>query len=139
MYSSGRNTSYYGALEEYIWWIVILIVVEVVLLWTKYYYASPVAGIIALAFMIVGVISTSNISNVEIYDELLLTLDFIPISLCIVGDFWLIVKCRAEKTVLTKNETTSSAQAIKEYKELLDQGIISQEEYDKKKKQLLER
>ena len=35
------------------------------------------------------------------------------------------------------NTTTSNADELKKYKELLDEGIISQEEFDAKKKQLL--
>ena len=36
-----------------------------------------------------------------------------------------------------ENSSESSADQIKKYKELLDDGIISQEEFDAKKKQLL--
>ena len=35
------------------------------------------------------------------------------------------------------NIATSNADELKKYKELLDEGIISQEEFDAKKKQLL--
>ncbi len=37
----------------------------------------------------------------------------------------------------TKSETKSSADELKKFKELLDDGAITQEEYDKKKKQIL--
>ena len=45
-------------------------------------------------------------------------------------------KPRAPKTTIVQN--TSPADELKKYKDLLDQGIISQEEYDAKKKQLLD-
>ena len=46
------------------------------------------------------------------------------------------------KTLQTKNNapastTLSSADELKKYKELFDMGVISQEEFDAKKKQLL--
>ena len=37
----------------------------------------------------------------------------------------------------TSNHTISNADELKKYKELLDSGAITQEEYDKKKKELL--
>ena len=40
---------------------------------------------------------------------------------------------------LNSSNTASSAEEIKQYKELLDEGIITQEEFDAKKKQLLQR
>ena len=40
-------------------------------------------------------------------------------------------------TVINPMKTESGADEIKKYKELLDQGIITQEEFDAKKKQLL--
>jgi TM2 domain-containing membrane protein YozV len=37
----------------------------------------------------------------------------------------------------TANEEVSSAELLKQYKEMLDNGTITQEEFDKKKKQIL--
>jgi uncharacterized membrane protein len=50
-----------------------------------------------------------------------------------------IKKVKKEKTapVQVSIQQTSSADELKKYKELLDQGIITQEEFDAKKKQLL--
>jgi len=42
-----------------------------------------------------------------------------------------------KKVVVQRNEPISHADELKKYKELLDSGIISQEEFDAKKKQLL--
>ena len=50
------------------------------------------------------------------------------------------VMCEQNKTAntaLTPLQETSSADEIKKYKELLDTGVITQEEFDSKKKQLL--
>ena len=41
--------------------------------------------------------------------------------------------------VQTTSQTTSNADELRKYKELLDEGIITQEEFDKKKKQLLKK
>lgn len=43
---------------------------------------------------------------------------------------------KVEETV-TKNAPVSNAEELKKYKELLDSGVITQEEFDTKKKQLL--
>lgn len=40
-------------------------------------------------------------------------------------------------TVVYVNEHENAAQSLKQYKELLDEGVITQEEYDRKKSQLL--
>ena len=45
---------------------------------------------------------------------------------------------KAKKEIVVQhNEPTSHADELKKYKELLDSGVISQEEFDAKKKQLL--
>lgn len=54
---------------------------------------------------------------------------FIKRSRAIVGE-------TPEKVIIT-NTQSSSADELKKYKELLDSGVISQEEFDAKKKQLL--
>lgn len=46
-------------------------------------------------------------------------------------------KIKTSTTVDSKNVSNTNAKEIKEYKELLDSGIITQEEFDEKKKQLL--
>ena len=43
----------------------------------------------------------------------------------------------AEATVIKQEPTKSNADELKKYKELLDMGVITQEEFDAKKKQLL--
>lgn len=48
----------------------------------------------------------------------------------------LIQRQTQKKTLATQNE--SNADELKKYKELLDSGVISQEEFDAKKKQLLD-
>ena len=44
---------------------------------------------------------------------------------------------QAETTVIKQEIPQSNADELKKYKELLDSGVISQEEFDAKKKQLL--
>ena len=44
---------------------------------------------------------------------------------------------KAVITTVTKESPTSGAAELKQYKDLLDSGVISQEEFDAKKKQLL--
>ena len=47
------------------------------------------------------------------------------------------IKTKSMNALKRENSSESSADQIKKYKELLDDGIISQEEFDAKKKQLL--
>ena len=47
------------------------------------------------------------------------------------------VVVQSGKEVPTANDTKSAADAVREYKKLLDEGIISTEEFEKKKKELL--
>ena len=42
-----------------------------------------------------------------------------------------------DKNTQTINDNATTAQALKDYKQLLDNGAITQEEYDTKKKELL--
>lgn len=53
--------------------------------------------------------------------------------------FSAISNCLLERQgkVIDTNKTQSNADELKKYKELLDSGVISQEEFDAKKKQLL--
>lgn len=45
--------------------------------------------------------------------------------------------CKSKKNAPVVVNNLSAADEIKKYKELLDLGIITQEEFDQKKKQLL--
>ena len=49
----------------------------------------------------------------------------------------LITPKEKKEIVVQNNEPVSNADELKKYKELLDSGVISQEEFDEKKKQLL--
>ena len=49
----------------------------------------------------------------------------------------IVVACRPEKNSGTNSAKITEADEIKKYKELLDSGAITQEEFDAKKKQLL--
>ena len=44
---------------------------------------------------------------------------------------------KKEKVVINNNQITTNADELKKYKDLLDNGTITQEEFDEKKKQLL--
>lgn len=49
----------------------------------------------------------------------------------------LIVPAKSRKPAVVVQKSNSNADELKKYKELLDSGVISQEEFDAKKKQLL--
>ena len=47
-------------------------------------------------------------------------------------------KKKADKTTSKKSDTTDVKAELKKYKQMLDDGLIQQEDYDAKKKQLLD-
>lgn len=49
-----------------------------------------------------------------------------------------IIDKKKSEQIKSNSTTASSADELKKYKELLDGGVISQEEFDKRKKQLLD-
>lgn len=62
---------------------------------------------------------------------------FIPIVACIIMQDKINTLCIAKAMSKEQKEETQTADELKKFKELLDSGIITQEEFDAKKKQLL--
>ena len=62
---------------------------------------------------------------------------FIPIVACILMQDRINILCTTKATVEEQKANNSTTEELKEFKELLDSGVISQEEFDAKKKQLL--
>jgi hypothetical protein len=62
---------------------------------------------------------------------------FIPIVACILMQDKINTICTSKETNTVSQEQPQTTDEIKKYKELLDEGIITQEEFDAKKKQLL--
>lgn len=52
-------------------------------------------------------------------------------------DYEVVIQSNNEQMNVTVDNTRNNADAIREYKKLLEEGIITQEEFDKKKKELL--
>lgn len=62
---------------------------------------------------------------------------FIPIVACILMQDRINILCTTKAVVEEPKAEDSTIEQLKKYKELLDSGVISQEEFDEKKKQLL--
>ena len=62
---------------------------------------------------------------------------FIPIVACIIMQDKINTLCTSKNINTIPQEQPQTADELKKYKELLDSGIITQEEFDAKKKQLL--
>ena len=62
---------------------------------------------------------------------------FIPIVACILMQDKINNICMLKEVVAEDKHETETTEELKKYKELLDQGVITQEEFDAKKKQLL--
>ena len=86
-----------------------------------------------------------GISNIYISESITVVL-IIIIAICIIlNSIWEIANCIFEKskgnkineTVIKQELPQSNADELKKYKDLLDSGVITQEEFDTKKKQLL--
>ena len=62
---------------------------------------------------------------------------FIPIVACILMQDKINTICTSKATNTVSQEQPQTTEELKKYKELLDSGIITQDEFDAKKKQLL--
>ncbi len=112
--------------------------------------AVIIGAFFSLLYMIEGVTYTA-VFNDEIGGKYFETLSFVPLIIVVVAvvAYILVAKLfvvEAESGVNSKQETSNTAETyvkkvdvvqIKQLKELLDMGAITQEEYDEKKKEIL--
>ena len=82
-----------------------------------------------------------NINTLKPCGYASLAIFFVFIIICFVKRSRFIVGLSGEAPVVVQTETghaaVSGADELKKYKDLLDSGVITQEEFDAKKKQLL--
>ena len=78
-----------------------------------------------------------NLNNADMATLCLILGIFIPIVACILMQDRINTICTSKETANNPGTTDTVALDLKKYKELLDSGIITQEEFDTKKKQLL--
>jgi hypothetical protein len=108
---------------------------------SKLHSVIPVLTFLSFYFLIVF-IDIINYSAPSYHVEKSGTTPFLPVSVLLLIVFVLALIKRSksfnpEPVVKVEMLQTSSANEIKQYKELLDSGAITQEEYDVKKKELL--
>ena len=93
--------------------------------------ALPILLFIFTNWCILSLVEVANnFLLLQLLMFILILVAFIKRSRVIVGE--------TPTAVVVSNVQTSSADELKKYKELLDSGVISQEEFDVKKKQLLD-
>lgn len=97
--------------------------------------ATPSSGSTNLGSTIVGLIIGSAIYVLYLLYFVKLTPEFVPTNGVTESDFDL--ASLYQNTGAAKDASGDKAEAIKKYKELLDSGAITQEEYDRKKADLL--
>ena len=78
-----------------------------------------------------------KLSNSDMATLCLILGIFIPIVACILMQDRINILCTTKAIVEELKTEDSTTEQLKKYKELLDSGVISQEEFDAKKKQLL--
>ena len=78
-----------------------------------------------------------NLNNADMATLCLILGIFIPIVACILMQDRINTLCTSKATVNNPGTADTVALDLKKYKELLDCGVITQEEFDTKKKQLL--
>lgn len=111
---------------------------------SKLYVVIPFLAILSFAFAIFLLKDNPpvNFSSDKYYVYLFGTTPFLPVSILLWLTFIISLIKRSksfnpEKVVKIETIKMSNANEIKQYKELLDSGAISQEEFDMKKKELL--
>lgn len=92
-------------------------------------------GIFILFDTVSGVVSTVSINGFALKG--IFGLIGVTVLVNLIKRSRLIVSADSGKTVVVTQKADSNADELKKYKELLDSGAISQEEFDAKKKQLL--
>ena len=141
-HASGYNLSYGGYMDEFGWIAVGSIIVLVASAFTKFYYLTIAPAVINLFVIVFKYNDVQGISNVHISEDFVVIL-IIIIAICILlNSIWaiidyLLLKNNSPKTIVMQKTSQSNADELKKFKELLDSGIITQEEFDEKKKQLL--
>ena len=115
----------------------------------KYFYFAPLVSFLILMFFTIYVAAFAKDDSVYWCDEwnlnwlifVIIALHIITVLLCMVLRFNLFKRFTSKNfgsgETLKKNEAVSNADELKKYKELLDTGVITQEEFDAKKKQIL--
>ena len=78
-----------------------------------------------------------NINTSDMATLCLLLGIFIPIVACILMQDRINILCTANTVASAPKTDDSATEQLKKYKELLDMGVITQEDFDAKKKQLL--
>lgn len=113
------------------------IVIIFLLSLSKFYHLTPIAAGIALLCVAIPTF-TINSSSVSVFEEFFfygnLFFACILFANCL---FQSISKSKNNNQQANIKSLSTSADELKKYKDLLDNGVISQEEFDAKKKQLL--
>lgn len=84
-----------------------------------------------------GFSKQKNLNNADMATLCLILGIFIPIVACILMQDRINTICTSKETANNPGTADTVAMDLKKYKELLDSGIITQEEFDTKKKQIL--
>ena len=136
-------TESYGSFRfEFSILMIIALIVLIALTFSKYYFATIIPAIINISAVIFVYIEISSISNTQINDYFSFSL-IVIVAICIVlisiyQTIDYVYKKQKSKTItINKENSQSNADELKKFKELLDIGAITQEEFDQKKKQLL--
>lgn len=137
-HAGGYDLSYGGYMDEFGWIAIGSIIVLLALAFTKFYYLTVAPAIINLFVIVFKYNDVQGISNVHISEDFVVTL-IIIIAICILlNSIWAIVDYLLS---VHKNNTLKTSQGnadeLKKFKDLLDSGVITQEEFDTKKNQLL--
>lgn len=141
----GYDYSYGAYMDEFGWIMIGALAISVFLSFTKYYFMIIAPAIVNLFVIAYVYFDSQGISNIYISEDFIVVL-IIIVAICIIlNSIWAIVNCISEKSKISKITETvikqeiqqSDADELKKFKDLLDSGVITQEEFDEKKKQLL--
>lgn len=115
----------------------------------KYYYYTPLVSLVFLITLSIHAKSHAKVEYETFFYEwdinwlfyIIIALHIITLLFCVILKFnrfeKLLTQFTNKKETNVNNDTVSNADELLKYKELLDTGVITQEEFDAKKKQLL--
>lgn len=121
--------------------------ISVFLSFTKYYFTTIAPAIVNLFMILHNYFELQHTANINYITKDFIVVLIIIVAICIIlNSIWAIAnyileKCKISKiteTVIKQEIQQSNADELKKYKDLLDSAVITQEEFEVKKKQLLD-
>lgn len=143
----GYDYTYGLYMDEFGWVMVAALILLVLLSFTKYYFVNIAPAVTTLFVIVYVYLDAQNVINIRIRSSLIVILIIIAAICLVLNSIWAIIDNISESskngktfsTIIKSKIVQSDADELKKFKDLFDNGVITQEEFDTKKEQLLGR